>query len=163
MRARIFAWLTFGVVALVIVTAILASAVTAAQVAGDLKTATNQLETIRKADAAAESARIKRSAKINGQLTYLQRQNAAQARHAQIERRYMARLARELRMHGIQVPNPPRVTVTAHPKGPRRTHPATPGHTGHGPRNPSSTPTPSTACGLVPTLCPFLSLPTTLP
>lgn len=160
--AQAFAVLVLGAIAIVIITAILASAVTTAQLAGDLKTATGQLRDIKKADAAAEQARVERSAAVNKKLATLQRQNAQQAARDRQQRAYLARLSRALRMHGIPVPNPPRATVTPSPKGPRPTHRATPGHTAPSPRSQRST-DPLTPCSLLPALCPFLSGPTLLP
>lgn len=157
-KTQAFAGLIVGAIVLVLVTAILAGPVTSARISGDLRSATDELHAIKAADAAAEKARVERSAAVQKHLDTLQRQNDQQAARDRQQRRYLARLARELRLHGIPVPNPPRATVTARPKGPRRTHPATPGHAEPSPRSPGSTPSPSppTACSLVPSLCPFL-------
>lgn len=148
--------LAAGACALVLVTAILTNAYTSTQVAGDLRDATNQLTAIRKADAEAERARVQRSAKVQRQLDGLRLHAAQQTATERAQRRYLALMARELRSHGIPVPPPPRATVTVGPKAPRR-HPGSQGHAAHGPKSPRPSPSP-TPCGLIPVLCPFLTL-----
>lgn len=155
---QVLASVTFGVVALIIVFAILTGAIVAVQVAGDLSEATSQLNDIRKADAAAERARVQRSAKVQAQLDGLRRHAAEQTATERAQRRYLALMAHELRSHGIPVPPPPRATVTVGPKAPRRSSQANRGHTGGTPRSPSPSPSSNLACGLVPALCPFLTL-----
>jgi hypothetical protein len=163
-RTQIFAGFVIGAVILVLVAALLSAAVTTYQLAGDFKHATNQLEAIRKADAKAEQARVARSAVVTDQLTMLRRQNAEQARRDRLQRRYLAQMAKALRSHGIPVPSPPRATVTASPKAPRR-HPSPTSPGSPTPTEPSpSTPT-NPYCVLVPALCDGfpLGLPPLLP
>lgn len=159
LRLSAAAGVAAGLVALILVTAILASAITSAQVAGDLRHATQQLSDIRKADAAAETARVARSRAMNEKLATLQRQNAAQAANEKAQRQALADLRKALRRAGIPVPTPPSVrSGGASPKAPRRTSPATPMPTAPKPRNPS---TPD-YCVLIPALC-IPRLPTALP
>lgn len=163
-RTQAFAAFVIGAIVLVLVTAILSSAVSASnadarteRLAAKLEHVTNDLTALRDDTAANKESADRARASLARDNDLLRRQNLVLAGR-------LLRLIRLAHENGISIPRS--ITTsgpsTTRPKG-HRPHPANPGHTGTGP---SGRPTPTPMyCQLVPALCDGLplGLPTLLP
>lgn len=152
--------LIVGAVALVVLTALLTSAVASSNTEHKLSGAVTRLQDIadRQAEIQAEQEASRRAdaQRMRGTLAARKR---LYHQNAELQRQLRA-LANFLRAHGFDVPRSlttPHPEPSTRPKAPRRRHPATPAPTAP---SPSSTPSP-TYCQLVPALC--TGLPITLP
>lgn len=149
-----------GAVALVILTALLTSAVASSNSEHKLNHAIGKLQDIaeRQAQIQADQEAARHADAVRQQGTLAAR-GRLYRQNAELQRQLRA-LANFLRAHGFAVPQEITTPRTGHPKGPGRSHPATPGHTAPTPRSPSPSPT----CLLIPEVCvPPISVPTLLP
>lgn len=153
-----------GAIALILVTAILTSAVSSSNadsrteaLASKLEKVTNDLTALRDNQDAQQTGTLKARANLMHNNDVLQYQN-------RVLQQKVLTLIRLLRAQGIQppastLPPPSTASPSADPKAPRR-HP----HPNPGSPAPTApSPTTSPSCVLLPVACPFLSLPTLLP
>lgn len=158
-RTQAFAGVILGIVALVIITALFAAAGSAVTAAHEVRKASDQIETVR--DAQAERDRIdheRQQGTLKARAT-LMHQNEVLAYQNRVLQEYLKGLTRLLRREGIDVPTPPKPgSSSTRPKAEPPTSRGTPTPTAPGQRSPDGD------CLLIPPLCGLpLSIPTLLP